>query len=86
MRAGTTPWRVRCSGRWRSVSTGSFGNLDESLLGDETLVVYAAAAGTTAAAPGRTPRPGTVAGPEKERPHLPVRSADDAPARRPTAR
>ena len=33
----------------RSVSGGSFGNLDESLLGDETLVAYAAAAGTTAA-------------------------------------
>ena len=33
----------------RSVSQGSFGDLDESLLGDETLVAYAAAAGTTAA-------------------------------------
>ena len=33
----------------RSVSRGSFGDLDESLLGDETLVAYAAAAGTTAA-------------------------------------
>ena len=33
----------------RSVSRGSFGNLDESLLGNETLVAYAAAAGTTAA-------------------------------------
>ena len=33
----------------RSVSAGSFGNLDEALLGDETLVAYAAAAGTTAA-------------------------------------
>ena len=32
----------------RSVSRGSFGDLDESLLGDETLVAYAAAAGTTA--------------------------------------
>ena len=32
----------------RSVSRGSFGNLDEGLLGDETLVAYAAAAGTTA--------------------------------------
>ena len=32
----------------RSVSRGSFGNLDESLLGDETLVAYAAAAGTVA--------------------------------------
>ena len=33
----------------RSVSGGSFGNLNEALLGDETLVAYAAAAGTTAA-------------------------------------
>ena len=33
----------------RSVSGGSFGDLNESLLGDETLVAYAAAAGTTAA-------------------------------------
>ena len=33
----------------RSVSRGSFGELDEALLGDETLVAYAAAAGTTAA-------------------------------------
>ena len=33
----------------RSVSGGSFGQLDENLLGDETLVAYAAAAGTTAA-------------------------------------
>ena len=32
----------------RSVSQGSFGELNESLLGDETLVAYAAAAGTTA--------------------------------------
>ena len=32
----------------RTVSRGSFGNLDESRLGDETLVAYAAAAGTTA--------------------------------------
>ena len=32
-----------------NVPPGSFGNLDESLLGDETLVAYAAAAGTTAA-------------------------------------
>ena len=37
--------RTRAS---RSVSRGSFGNLDETLLGDETLVAYAAAAGTTA--------------------------------------
>ena len=33
----------------RSISGGSFGQLDEDLLGDETLVAYAAAAGTTAA-------------------------------------
>ena len=33
----------------RSVSRGSFGELNEGLLGDETLVAYAAAAGTTAA-------------------------------------
>ncbi len=33
----------------RSVSGGSFGDLNESLLGDETLVAYAEAAGTTAA-------------------------------------
>ena len=37
------------TGAARSVSRGSFGDLDESLLGDETLVAYAAAAGTTAA-------------------------------------
>ena len=36
------------TGASRSVSRGSFGNLDEGLLGDETLVAYAAAAGTTA--------------------------------------
>ena len=33
----------------RSVSRGSFGELNEDLLGEETLVAYAAAAGTTAA-------------------------------------
>ena len=33
----------------RSVSDGSLGDLNEDLLGDETLVAYAAAAGTTAA-------------------------------------
>ena len=33
----------------RSVSGGSFGKFNEDLLGDETLVVYAAAAGTAAA-------------------------------------
>ena len=37
------------TGALRSVSRGSFGELDEGLLGDETLVAYAAAAGTTAA-------------------------------------
>ena len=37
------------TGASRNVSRGSFGDLDESLLGDETLVAYAAAAGTTAA-------------------------------------
>ena len=36
------------TGASRSVSRGSFGDLDDSLLGDETLVAYAAAAGTTA--------------------------------------
>ena len=34
--------------RSRSVSNGSFGELDDALLGDETLVAYSAAAGTTA--------------------------------------
>ena len=37
------------TGATRSISRGSFGELDEGLLGDETLVAYAAAAGTTAA-------------------------------------
>ena len=37
------------TGAARSVSRGSFGELNEALLGDETLVAYAAAAGTTAA-------------------------------------
>ena len=37
------------TGAARSVSRGSFGELNEDLLGDETLVAYAAAAGTTAA-------------------------------------
>ena len=37
------------TGASRNVSRGSFGDLDENLLGDETLVAYAAAAGTTAA-------------------------------------
>lgn len=35
--------------RTRSASNGSLGELDEALLGDETLVAYSAAAGTTAA-------------------------------------
>ena len=34
--------------RTRSVSNGSFGDLDDALLEDETLVAYSAAAGTTA--------------------------------------
>ena len=37
----------------RSVSRGSFGELNEALLGDETLVAYAAAAGTAADGTGR---------------------------------
>ena len=37
------------TGAARSVSRGSFGELNEALLGDETLVAYVAAAGTTAA-------------------------------------
>ena len=37
----------------RSVSGGSFADLNEDLLGDETLVAYAAAARTTTAADGR---------------------------------
>ena len=37
------------TGATRSVSRGSFGELNENLLGDETLIAYAAAAGTTAA-------------------------------------
>ena len=37
------------TGAARNVSRGSFGELNEALLGDETLVAYAAAAGTTAA-------------------------------------
>ncbi len=36
------------TGASRNVSRGSFGDLNEALLGDETLVAYAAAAGTTA--------------------------------------
>ncbi len=37
------------TGATRSISRGSFGELNEGLLGDETLVAYAAAAGTVAA-------------------------------------
>ena len=40
---------MRRTAATRSVSGGSFGDLNEDLLGDETLVAYAAAAGTTAA-------------------------------------
>ena len=39
---------MRRSARTRSVSNGSLGDLNEDLLGDETLVAYSAAAGTTA--------------------------------------
>ena len=45
----------------RSVSAGSFGDLNEELLGDETLVAYAAAAGTTAADGRGRNRPYTAA-------------------------
>ena len=41
--------RMRRTRATRSLSRGSFGDLDEHLLLDETLVAYAAAAGTTAA-------------------------------------
>ena len=40
---------IRPTSSTRSISRGSFGELDEEALGDETLVAYAAAAGTTAA-------------------------------------
>ena len=40
---------MRRTSTTRNVSRGSFGELDENLLGGETLVAYAAAAGTTAA-------------------------------------
>ena len=40
---------MRRTAAFRSVSGGSFADLNEDLLGDETLVAYAAAAGTTAA-------------------------------------
>ena len=40
--------RVRRTSATRSVSRGSLGELDEALLGDETLVAYSAAAGTLA--------------------------------------
>ena len=39
---------MRRTSRTRNVSNGSLGNLNEDLLGDETLVAYSAAAGTTA--------------------------------------
>ena len=39
---------MRRTARTRSVSNGSLGDLNEDLLGDETLVAYSAAAGTTA--------------------------------------
>ena len=39
---------MRRTVRTRSVSNGSLGDLNEDLLGDETLVAYSAAAGTTA--------------------------------------
>ena len=42
---------MQCTAATRSVSGGSFGNLNEGLLGDETLVAYAAAAGTSAVDP-----------------------------------
>ena len=40
---------IRRTSSTRSISRGSFGELDEAALGDETFVAYAAAAGTTAA-------------------------------------
>ncbi|MCY3844099.1 MAG: SUMF1/EgtB/PvdO family nonheme iron enzyme [Acidobacteria bacterium] len=40
---------IRRTGSTRSMSQGSLGAVDEDALGDETLVAYAAAAGTTAA-------------------------------------
>ena len=40
---------IRRTSATRSISRGSFGELNEESLGDETLVAYAAAAGTTAA-------------------------------------
>ncbi|MDE0004562.1 MAG: SUMF1/EgtB/PvdO family nonheme iron enzyme [Rhodospirillaceae bacterium] len=49
------------TGASRSVSRGSFGELDEGLLRDETLVAYAAAAGTTAADGGGRNSPYTSA-------------------------
>ena len=39
---------MRRTARTRNVSNGSLGDLNEDLLGDETLVAYSAAAGTTA--------------------------------------
>ena len=48
MRAGNNPLArsIQRTLAGRSVSGGSFGDLNEDLLGDETLVAYAAAAGT----------------------------------------
>ena len=40
---------MQCTAPTRTVSGGSFGDLNEDLLGDETLVAYAVAAGTMAA-------------------------------------
>ena len=47
--AGALARSMQRTAATRTVSGGSFGDLNEDLLGDETLVAYAAAAGTTAA-------------------------------------
>ena len=53
---------IRRTGSTRSMSQGSLGAVDEDALGDETLVAYAAAAGTTAAdGTGRRNSPYTAA-------------------------
>ena len=53
---------IRRTSSTRSMSRGSFGELDEAALGDETFVAYAAAAGTTAAdGTGRRNSPYTAA-------------------------
>ena len=77
----------------RSVSGGSFADLNEDLLGDETLVAYAAAAGTTAAdgRAGNSPytaallthgcSPGQRRGPEAA---VPGAKNPEAPASRPS--